>query len=216
MVAVTSPSNAPLPQDGSSLPFVTLRPITWPTYQALLADLGEHRAARLAYNRGTLEIKMPSKLHEMINRLLERIITALTEELGLSVLSLGSTTFDSEANQQGIEPDSCFYIQNADQVNPEDDGPPAIPPDLVVEVDITRSSQSRLVIYQTMGVPEIWRYDRSGLTLLQLRDSAYVVSDRSLAFPMLSVEQLNNWIERGKQSKNHNALIQELRASLRR
>ncbi|MFQ3615263.1 MAG: Uma2 family endonuclease [Cyanobacteriota bacterium] len=215
MVAVTPPSNIPPPHDGSSPPFVTLRPITWQTYQAVLADLGEHRAVRLAYDRGTLEIKMPSKLHELINRLLERMIIALTEELGLSILSFGSTTFDSAANQQGVEPDSCFYIQNADRVDPEDDAPPKFPPDLVVEVDITSSSRSRLVIYQTMGVPEIWRYDQSGLTLLHLRDGGYVAGDCSLTFPMLSVEQLSGWVERGKQSKNHNALIQELRASLR-
>ena len=94
-------------------PFVVLHHVTWQTYQALLSDMGEHRSARLAYHRGTLEIKMPSKLHELINRLLERMITTLTEELGMTVLSLGSTTFDSEELEQGVEPDSCFYIQNA-------------------------------------------------------------------------------------------------------
>lgn len=213
MVAITSPSNIPSLQDGSASPFVSLRPITWQTYQALLADLGHHRAVRLAYHHGTLEIKMPSKLHELVNRLLERIITALTEELGLSILSFGSTPFDLEATQQGVEPDSCFYIQNAHRVNPEDDAPPGFPPDLVVEVDITRSSQSRLIIYQAMGVPEIWRYDRNGLTLLKLQDGAYVAGDRSFTFPMLSVEQINGWVERGKQSKNQ--LIQELRDWLR-
>jgi hypothetical protein len=66
-----------------------------------------------------------------------------------------------------------------------------------------------------MGVSEIWRYDRNGLTLLQLQDGAYVAGDRSFTFPMLSVEQINGWVERGKQSKNHNALIQELRDWLR-
>jgi Uma2 family endonuclease len=102
------------------IPFVVLQPVSWQTYQALLADLGEHRSARLAYDRGTLEIKMPSKLHELINRLLERIIITLTEEYGMTVLSFGSTTFDSEAIAQGVEPDSCFYIQNAERVNPEE------------------------------------------------------------------------------------------------
>jgi Uma2 family endonuclease len=134
------------------LPCIALHHVTWQTYQALLADMGEHRSARLAYDRGTLEIKMPSKLHELINRLLERIITALTEELEMSVLSLGSTTFASEASEQGVEPDSCFYIQNADRVNPEDNAPPPdCPPDLVVEVDITSSSRSRLNIYRKMS-----------------------------------------------------------------
>ncbi len=194
------------------LPFVILHNVTWQTYQALLADMGEHRSARLAYNHGTLEIKMPSKLHELINRLLERIITTLTEELGMNVLSLGSTTFDSEEVERGVEPDSCFYIQNADRVNPEDNAPPQdFPPDLVVEVDITSSSRSRLNIYKSMGVPEIWRYNRKGLTILQLHQGEYVECKYSLTFELLSVEILENFLERGKQSKNHNNLINELR-----
>lgn len=195
-----------------SLPFVVLHNIGWKTYQALLADMGEHRSARIAYDRGTLEIKMPSKLHELINRLLERIITTLTEELGMNILSLGSTTFDSEAIGQGVEPDSCFYIQNADRVNPEDDTPPQdFPPDLVVEVDITSSSRSRLNIYKTMGVPEVWRYRKQGLTILQLQEGEYVDCEYSSVFTFLSAGVLANFLERGRQSKNHNALINELR-----
>jgi Uma2 family endonuclease len=194
------------------LPFVVLHHVTWQTYQALLADMGEHRSTRLAYDRGTLEIKMPSKLHELINRLLERIITTLTEELGMSVLSLGSTTFDFEDVEKGVEPDSCFYIQNADRVNPEDNAPPQdFPPDLVVEVDITSSSRSRLNIYKSMGVPEIWRYSRQGLAILQLHQEEYVECEYSSTFEQLSVEILQQFLERGKQSKNHNSLINELR-----
>ncbi len=198
------------------LPFVVLHNITWQTYQALLVDMGEHRSARITYDRGTLEIKMPSKLHELINRLLERIITTLTEELGMNVLPLGSTTFDSEAVEQGVEPDSCFYIQNADRVNPEDNAPPQdFPPDLVVEVDITSSSRSRLNIYKSMGVPEIWHYSRQGLAILQLHQGKYVECEYSLTFALLSTETLEKFLERGKQSKNHNSLINELRMWLR-
>lgn len=198
------------------LPFVVLHNVTWKTYQALLADLGEHYSARIAYDRGTLEIKMPSKLHELINRLLERIITTLTEELGMNVLSLGSTTFDSEAVAQGVEPDSCFYIQNAYRVNPEDNTPPQdFPPDLVVEVDITSSSRSRLNIYKTMGVPEVWCYRRQGLAILQLQEGEYMECEYSSTFKLLSAEILEQFLERGKQSKNHNSLISELRMWLR-
>jgi Uma2 family endonuclease len=207
------------PNDGGvlQLPFVVLHNVTWQTYRALLADMGEHRSARLAYDCGTLEIKMPSKLHELINRLLERIITTLTEELGMNVLSLGSTTFDSEELEQGVEPDSCFYIQNADRVNPEDNAPPQdFPPDLVVEVDITSSSRSRLNIYKSMGVPEIWRYSCQGLAILQLHQGEYVECEYSSTFALLSVEILKKFLERGKQSKNHNSLINELRTWLRK
>jgi len=50
--------------------------LSWQTYQAMLTDMGDHRASRLTYDEGTLEIKRPPKLHEIINRLIEVIITA--------------------------------------------------------------------------------------------------------------------------------------------
>lgn len=217
MVTVVSQINRSQPENEVlHLPFVVLRNVSWSTYQALLVDMGEHRAARLAYHCGTLEIKMPSKLHELINRLLERMITTLTEELGLDVVPLGSTRFDNEEGEQGVEPDSCFYIQHADWVEPDDDIPPQeMPPDLVVEVDITSSSKSRLVVYKMMGVPEVWRYHRQRMTILQLSQGEYVECESSPTFPSLSTEALTHFLDKGKQSKNHNSLIAELRAWIR-
>lgn len=197
----SKPENAPPADDDSvfRLPFVTLQNVTWQTYQALLSDMGEHRAARLAYDRGTLEIKMPSKLHELLNRLLERIIVTLTEELDMEVLSFGSTTFDNEELKQGVEPDSYFYIQNASRVNPTDDSPPKdFPPDLVVEVDITSSSKSRLSIYRVMEVAEVWRYRRNQLAILQLQEGEYVECESSSIFPTISGNVLNEFLKQGK------------------
>jgi Uma2 family endonuclease len=95
---------------------VVLPNVSWQTYKALLADMGDHRATRLTYNRGVLQIKMPSKLHEIINRLLARIVTTLSEELDLDVINMGSTTLEREELDKGAEPDTCFYIQNANQL----------------------------------------------------------------------------------------------------
>jgi Uma2 family endonuclease len=195
---------------------VSLQPVTWQTYQALLSDLGDHRSARLSYDHGTLEIKMPSKLHELVNRLLERIITTLTEELDLNVVSLGSTRFDQESEDQGVEPDSCFYIQNADRIDPMDAQPPQdFPPDLVVEVDITSSSRSRLPIYQAMGVPEIWCYKRDSLTILRWDAAGYQTCETSGVFPWLSAAMLSDWVAQGRQSQNQNVLIKAVRDRVR-
>jgi Uma2 family endonuclease len=201
---------------GSQRSVVSLQPVTWQTYQALLSDLGDHRSARLSYDRGTLEIKMPSKLHELVNRLLERIITTLTEELDLNVVSLGSTRFDQESEDQGVEPDSCFYIQNADRLDPMDAQPPQdFPPDLVVEVDITSSSRSRLPIYQAMGVPEIWCYKRDSLTILRWDAAGYQTCETSGVFPWLSAAMLSDWVAQGRRSQNQNVLIKAVRDRVR-
>jgi Uma2 family endonuclease len=197
---------------GSSVKIVDL---SWSRYQALLQDFGDHRAVRLTYSQGVLEIRMPSQQHELINRLFERIITTLTEELDLSVVSLGSITLERQALDRAVEPDSCFYIQNAAQVDPNDTQPPlTLPPDLVVEVDVTQSSQSRLGIYGAIGVPEVWRYHRE-LSILQLKGDDYIKCDRSPAFPQLSASFLNELIQAGQHSRNQNLIIRDLRDWLR-
>jgi Uma2 family endonuclease len=201
---------------GSKDAIATLQPVTWLTYQALLADLGEHRASRLSYDHGTLEIKMPSKLHELINRLLERIIATLTEELGLNLVSLGSTRFDRASESQGIEPDSCFYIHNANRLDPLAEQPPEdFPPDLIVEVDITSSSRSRLAIYYRMQVPEVWCYQQQSLTILRWDEAGYQSDETSSIFPLLTTTLLNEWLIAGRQSTNQNALIREIRDRVR-
>jgi hypothetical protein len=82
-------------------------------------------------------------------------------------------------------------------------------------VDITSSSQSRLNIYQVMGVPEIWLYSRQGLTILQLDRGEYIECEHSSIFTQISAAMLENLLERGQQSPNHNILISELRMWLR-
>jgi Uma2 family endonuclease len=188
--------------------------LTWSEYQTLLQELGDNRAVRVTYEQGVVEIRMPSKLHELVNRLLERIIVTLTEELGMSVISLGSTRFDREATGQGVELDSCFYIQNAERIDVEAALPVDLPPDLVVEVDISSSSKSRLKIYREMGVPEIWRYNLQGFAILQLQEGEYVECDRSLAFTQISADFLQALIDSGKQANNQNRVIRELRHNL--
>ena len=82
--------------EGQLTQLVVLPNISWQTYCAMLADMGDHRATRISYNQGTLTLKKLSKLHEIINRLLARIVTTLTEELGLDVVNVGSTTLERE------------------------------------------------------------------------------------------------------------------------
>ena len=38
--------------------------VKWQDFEAILEELGEHRAARVAYNQGILEIRMPLPEHE--------------------------------------------------------------------------------------------------------------------------------------------------------
>ncbi|MGB6017109.1 MAG: Uma2 family endonuclease, partial [Nodosilinea sp.] len=192
-VTLATPLSQIVLSPGSAM---TVSGLSWQHYQLFLAELGENRATRLAYSGGSLEIRMPSKLHEIVNRLLSKIIFALAEELGLDIVDLGSTTWNREDLDRGIEPDSCFFIQNAGLVqglNPE--MPPNLSPDLAVEVDIASASDQKLAIYQALGVPELWLYRNGKVKILDLRGEQIHEVESSLAFSIVSASQLQAWIE---------------------
>ena len=135
---------------------VVLRNISWQTFETMLAEMGNDRASRMAYDRGTLEIMTPLLPHEYWNRLIERLIFVLGEELNLEILPTGSTTLKREHLRRGAEPDSSYYIRNEARVRNKiaidlSNDPP---PDLVVEVDLTSSSLDRFQIYASLGVSE--------------------------------------------------------------
>ena len=91
---------------------VLLRDVTWQEFETILDELGEHRAAQVAYDRGILEIMTPLPEHEFNKEIISDLLKALLEELDIKFISLGSTTFKNQQMAQGIEPDQCFYIQN--------------------------------------------------------------------------------------------------------
>src|SRR5215831_8087758 len=154
---------------------VILHGVSWETYKRLLADFAESHAAHFAYNRGVLEIRVPSAKHEEANRTMALLIEMLALELDVSVRNLGSTTFKREDLSRGFEPDSCFYLQNAARIrgNSRIDLTVDPPPDLVIEVDVTHSSLDKLPIYAALGVPEVWRSDGTRLAILILEGGTY-------------------------------------------
>jgi len=191
-VTLATPLNQITLSPGSAM---TISGLSWQHYQLLLTELGDDRATRLAYRDGGLEIRMPSQLHEIVNQLLSKIIFILAEELGRERVDMGSTTWNRPDLNQGIEPDSCFFIQHADQVqglNPEI--PADLVPDLVIEVDIASASHKKLVIYQALGVPEVWVYRKERIHIFDLRQEQIQPVNSSIAFPTLSTEQLQTWI----------------------
>lgn len=170
--------------------------VTWESYVALLSELGESRTTRIAYDSGVLEIRMPGQLHEVLNQVLAAIILALAEELGSEFNNLGSMRMNRSDLDKGIEPDSCFYLQNAQAGQGiETTVPQDLPPDLAIEVDIANRSDSKLPIYQAMGVPEIWLCRQEQLTILVLEGDGYQSQRVSRAFPEISTTQLNQWIQ---------------------
>jgi Uma2 family endonuclease len=196
MVTTTS---TPVEQQTTPENRVILKGVTWSTFKALLADVGDDRAWRIAYDEGVLEIRMPLEEHEEPKRLIESFVEALVDELEIELRSLGSLTLEREDLTRAVEPDSCFYIQNESLVRGRNINlPNDPPPDLAIESDYTNSSVNKFTIYAAIGVPEIWRYRRESLQVYQLVEGKYEVCDRSLAFPFLPVAEIPDFIEQSR------------------
>ncbi|MCC3445504.1 MAG: Uma2 family endonuclease, partial [Microcoleus sp. PH2017_03_ELD_O_A] len=135
-----------------------LENISWRTFETLLKEIGDKRGYRIAYDEGMLEIMTPSYLHESYKLQFHRFIFILAEELDIEIKSVGSTTLKLKNTKKGIEPDSCYYIQNEAAVRDtqELDLETAPRPDLAIEIDITSSSINKFAIYSALGVPELW------------------------------------------------------------
>jgi len=169
-------------------------------YTRLLNAFGEFPNIKLTYDRGELEIMSPLPQHDGDSRLLGDLVVLLVEEFGLPLRRGGSFTIRRRAKLRGLEPDECFWIQNADRMagprryNPKTDPPP----DLALEVDVTSSSMNRMSIYRSLGVPEIWRLEDDVLTFHLLVNGGYQEIPSSVAIPLVTPADLLPTIQQAR------------------
>ena len=191
-----------------------LHDINWDEFEAILMELGEHRASRVAYHQGILEIRMPTPEHEVDKELIGDLIKILLDELEIDCECFGSTPFKQTTMGSGIEPDQCFYIQNHLQmrgkrrVNLNVDPPP----DLALEVDVT--SKTQLDAYMALGVMELWIYDDGELKLYVLRSNQYEPVRLSPTFSELPIPSLVQELLEDSREKGRRAALKALRQKI--
>ncbi|MBD2194886.1 MULTISPECIES: Uma2 family endonuclease [Calothrix] len=192
-----------------------IKNISWSTYKSILAELGENRSSRISYSQGMLEIMAPLPEHEVAKVMIGDLVKAILEELDIDFWSLGSTTFDREKMDAGVEPDDCFYIQNEAAVRGKDriDLTVEPPPDLAIEIDIT--SRTRFNNYEVLGVPELWRWKGNRLEINVMINGKYVASTASAIFPNLPITQvIPEYLMRSK-TEGRNAAMRAFRSWVR-
>jgi Uma2 family endonuclease len=178
---------------------VILENVSWQTFKALLADIGDNRACRFAYDQGILEIRMSLTEHEEPKILIACFITTDSDELEIEIRQLGALLLEREDLNRAVEPDTCSYIQNESIVRGKNiDLQTDPPPDLVLESDYTSSSLNKFTLYASLGVPELWRYCGKSLEVYQLIGEKYELRAQSLAFPFLPIADIPGFIEQSK------------------
>jgi Uma2 family endonuclease len=174
-----------------------LKNISWQTFKSMLADMGSERNTRFAYDNGIVEIMSPLVPHENPNRLIEAFIVVMCEEIGLEIKRTGSFTLLRDDLEKGGEPDSSYYIQNEslvrDKENIDLSTDPA--PDLVLEVEHSRSAVNKLTLYASMDIPEFWRYNGSVLRIYKLSGKKYDEVQNSPTFARIPVKEIPRFIQ---------------------
>lgn len=176
--------------------------ISWQTFKTMLAEMGQERKNRLAYDNGILEIMTPLMPHENSNRVIEGFVVALCEEFGLEFKRAGSLTLTRDNVERASEPDSSYYIQNESLVRDRENIDLAIdpPPDLVLEVEYSKPKVDKSKIYAAIGVPEFWRYNGSVLRIYRLRDGEYTEVQTSPTFTPVEVKEIPRFIQETKKN----------------
>lgn len=193
---------------------VLISGVTWEQYEALLQELGEDRLIpRINYCNGILEIMSPAPAHERPNRIIAYIVTTILDTQERAWEDFGSTTF-KKLKQAGLEPDSCFYIHNAERVrslmrmNMEQDPPP----DLAIEADVT--SKTTLESYETLQVPEVWIYKNDQLKINLLQNGVYQESLSSPTFPNLPLVEMIPRLVQQAFAEGTSTMLRSLRQEL--
>lgn len=111
--------------------------------------------------------------------------------------------------RKGTEPDACFYVQSAPAIGPKvdidfDRDPP---PDIAVEIDVQHDSLGKFPLYAAFGVPEIWRYDGTALTMHRLEGGRYVPAPSSIALPVLDAQTLTRLLGLAGEKSQHEILL---------
>jgi len=199
--------------------------LVWSDYERLLAarEAAGRKRMRITYDRGTAEIYTPGggprfssmideeawllrgtdmvvgNRHERWKKLLARLLEAAILGFRVPVTALGNFTLNRADLEHGLEPDECYYLRHAADMasgrefNPQTDPPP----DLAVEIEVSRNVLDRLELYANLGVRELWRYDGEHLQFLVLSATGeYIESAVSIAFPLLTVERFSSYLAR--------------------
>ena len=136
--------------------------VGWDQYVAVNDILADRPGVRMIYLDGSLTFLTLSRRHDWHSDFLDAIVKAVASVCGIEWEVAGSATFRREDLDAGLEADRAYYFgPNAEVMA----GPVNVnlatqpPPDLAIEVEVSRSAVKALAIYARMGVPEVWRLD---------------------------------------------------------
>jgi Uma2 family endonuclease len=170
---------------------------TWSQFKHLQQGFENVRGIRLSFHRGTIEILMPGKAHELFKSIIGILIETFLLDRGIEFTPTGSATQEL-ADIVALEADESYEIEDLR---------------LAVEVNFTSGDVSKLERYQILGVNEVWLWEDGVLDVYQLGNDGYIQVFRSSipALAALDLSVLTECIAVGETSRVD--AVQRLRAA---
>jgi Uma2 family endonuclease len=209
MFALVSPEKTQLP------PGTVMRmPASWAEYQSLSQQRGDSAIPRLKYRRGEILLMAPLPQHGRDASLIADVIKTLLDHTEQDYDAFTPITMELP-EENGIEPDYCFYINNWEAVSGKQriDWRLDPPPDLVLEIDVT--SYSDVNDYLPYHVPEIWLFKKQELQIHCLEGQSYEVRSQSQYFSDINIQLIVERCLKIAYDRNTSAAIRDLRQLLR-
>jgi Uma2 family endonuclease len=206
--AVISPDRISIPP-GS----VMRIPGSWEDFCQLRDSRGDGSIPRLKYHSGEILLMSPLPRHGREANIIADIVKVLLDSKGRNYEAFTPITMELP-EVSGIEPDYCFYIDNWQAIVGKDriDWKVDPAPDLVIEIDVT--SYTSELDFLPYNVPEVWLFKKYRLTIYQLEDGKYAVSNNSRYFPDFPLQESIDLCFLNANEKGTGAAINELRRSL--
>jgi Uma2 family endonuclease len=208
--------NAVVSIDRISIPpgSVLRMPGSWDDYCQLRDSRGDGSIPRLKYHAGEILLMSPLPRHGREAHLIARIVEIILESQDRNYEAFTPITMDLP-EVSGIEPDYCFYIDNWQAAVGKDriDWELELPPDLAIEIDVTSFTSEQYFL--PYSVPEVWILKKSRLTIYQLVDGKYEVSENSRYFPNLPLQDTIDRCFATAKEQGTGTAMSELRRSLR-
>lgn len=140
---------------------------TWEKFKLMQQVSEDSPGVRLAFYNGEIEIFMPGREHEVFGTIIGGLLLIYLAQKGIFFQPTGSMTQEKEGSASA-QADQSFCIGSVKPI-----------PDLSIEVVFTSGGESKLELYQVLGVPEVWFWQDGVLRLHHLGESGYERIERS-------------------------------------
>jgi Uma2 family endonuclease len=133
----------------------------WAHFQRIREGCEQTPKVKLSYFQGSIEILMPSRLHEIFSSTFHLLLSLYLAHVGIEFLATGSADQETEGEALA-QPDQSYCLNSIKTI-----------PDLSIEVVFSSGGINKLARYRAIGVPEVWFWEDGVLALYHLRPEGY-------------------------------------------